>query len=336
MNKKLNKKGFTIVELVIVIAVIAILAAVLIPTFVSLTKKANLSADQQAVRQMNTILKAESASGEAPKSLADVHKLFAENNLVPEDYKPLTKNHVFYWDSENNTILLWSAEDSKVVYPEKDYKGITAVKSGWIPFTSATLIHVVESLANGGTITITESINAKCENNIPAGMIFSGGEATTIDFGDNKYTYDVTYTTGINGAGFSAIYACDGANITVKNANIESTGYGIYLNNNATVTIESGKFVGQGASAVQVGAGTLYIKGGTFIGSDDAVYVINCLDANWKDGSAKVVITGGTFVNFNPADNKAEGAGTNFVADGYKVVSETQSNGDVWYTVVAE
>ena len=37
---KRNKKGFTIVELVIVIAVIAILSAILIPTFVSLTQKA--------------------------------------------------------------------------------------------------------------------------------------------------------------------------------------------------------------------------------------------------------------------------------------------------------
>ena len=45
--KKLNKKGFTIVELVIVIAVIAILAAVLIPTFSGIIKKANQSAVQQ-------------------------------------------------------------------------------------------------------------------------------------------------------------------------------------------------------------------------------------------------------------------------------------------------
>ena len=39
--KKMNKKGFTIVELVIVIAVIAILAAVLIPTFSNVIQKAN-------------------------------------------------------------------------------------------------------------------------------------------------------------------------------------------------------------------------------------------------------------------------------------------------------
>ena len=46
--KNNRKKGFTIVELVIVIAVIAILAAVLIPTFSNVIKKANESAVQQA------------------------------------------------------------------------------------------------------------------------------------------------------------------------------------------------------------------------------------------------------------------------------------------------
>ena len=48
--KKLNKKGFTIVELVIVIAVIAILAGVLIPTFATVVDKANESAAMQQAR----------------------------------------------------------------------------------------------------------------------------------------------------------------------------------------------------------------------------------------------------------------------------------------------
>ncbi|MBS6464613.1 MAG: type II secretion system protein [Firmicutes bacterium] len=56
--KNRSKKGFTIVELVIVIAVIAILAAVLIPTFSSLIKKANESADLQNTRNMNTVIAA--------------------------------------------------------------------------------------------------------------------------------------------------------------------------------------------------------------------------------------------------------------------------------------
>ena len=42
-NKKMNKKGFTIVELVIVIAVIAILAGVMIPTFGGIIKTAEKS-----------------------------------------------------------------------------------------------------------------------------------------------------------------------------------------------------------------------------------------------------------------------------------------------------
>ena len=45
--KRTNKKGFTIVELVIVIAVIAILAAVLIPTFSGVINKATDSANLQ-------------------------------------------------------------------------------------------------------------------------------------------------------------------------------------------------------------------------------------------------------------------------------------------------
>lgn len=48
--KKLNKKGFTIVELVIVIAVIAILAGVLIPTFATVVDKANKSKAMQEAK----------------------------------------------------------------------------------------------------------------------------------------------------------------------------------------------------------------------------------------------------------------------------------------------
>ena len=49
-----------------------------------------------------------------------------------------------------------------------------------------------------------------------------------------------------------------------------------------------------------------------------------------------MTIMGGTFIKYNPENNAAEWQGTNFVADGYKVVSKTQSNGDIWYTVVEE
>ena len=45
--KQFNKKGFTIVELIIVIAIVAVLASILIPTFANVINKANDSAYQQ-------------------------------------------------------------------------------------------------------------------------------------------------------------------------------------------------------------------------------------------------------------------------------------------------
>ena len=48
-----------------------------------------------------------------------------------------------------------------------------------------------------------------------------------------------------------------------------------------------------------------------------------------------ITVKGGTFVNYDPSKGD-DNLGGNFVADGYKVVSEKQTNGDVWYTVVAE
>ncbi len=54
MKTRQNKKGFTLVELVIVIAVIAILAAVLIPTFVTVIGNANNSAAEQEASNVRT------------------------------------------------------------------------------------------------------------------------------------------------------------------------------------------------------------------------------------------------------------------------------------------
>ncbi len=68
MNKSISwrkgKKGFTIVELVVVIAVIAILAAVLIPTFVGLIQKANESTAFMDANNLVTTLIPELLDGE--------------------------------------------------------------------------------------------------------------------------------------------------------------------------------------------------------------------------------------------------------------------------------
>ena len=118
--------------------------------------------------------------------------------------------------------------------------------------------------------------------------------------------------------------------------------YGINITNGASLTIKDGKYYGA-MTAIQVQKGSLTIKGGFFDMAPTckaqvpqyAKYVVNAIDAAYKNGSAKISITGGTFVNFDPSANP-EGPGTSYVAKGYHVTSETKANGDVWYTVVAD
>lgn len=45
INKRLKKKGFTLIELIIVIAIIAILAAIAIPNFLAIQRKTKVNAD---------------------------------------------------------------------------------------------------------------------------------------------------------------------------------------------------------------------------------------------------------------------------------------------------
>lgn len=59
MNFKVIRRGFTVVEIVIVIAVIAVLAGVMVPTISNIVKKAQQSVDEQLVNNLNKILMAE-------------------------------------------------------------------------------------------------------------------------------------------------------------------------------------------------------------------------------------------------------------------------------------
>ena len=118
--KKINKKGFTIVELVIVIAVIAILSAVLIPTFSSLIKKANISADQQAVKELNNGLIVGSIEGN-PKDVKELGTILDESGFNSfESLAPITKGYNFYWIKSSNQIILVEAESGDVEFQVKE------------------------------------------------------------------------------------------------------------------------------------------------------------------------------------------------------------------------
>ena len=196
------------------------------------------------------------------------------------------------------------------------------------------------ALKNGGNINISKNIYTDNTDTRAARMIISKPTTLNLDAKivspDNMGNNNTNFCALIVDADTTINATADGGIDTGKNG-----GYAINVLSGANLTINNGYYYG-GGTAVQVEKGTVTINGGTFAcepyGDPKYGYnfVINCIDSAYKAGTAKVIIKGGTFINFNPANCKAEGAGTNFVADGYKVVPETQSNGDVWYTVVSK
>ena len=117
--------------------------------------------------------------------------------------------------------------------------------------------------------------------------------------------------------------------------------YAVDVQDGGHLVIEDGHFNGN-VHAVYVLEGVAEIKGGTFEvqqkypDADKAdEFVLNCYDANRKNGTAKIIVTGGTFIGFNPGDCKAEGNGTNFVAPGYASVceSKTADGREIWKVI---
>lgn len=119
--------------------------------------------------------------------------------------------------------------------------------------------------------------------------------------------------------------------------------YAVDVQGGGHLVIEGGHYNGN-IHAVYVTEGVAEIKGGTFEVQQkypDAEkadeFVLNCLDENRKNGTAKIIVTGGTFIGFNPGDCKAEGNGTNFVAPGYaSIANGTATDGrTIWKVVPA-
>lgn len=132
--KKSVKKGFTIVELVIVIAVIAILAAVLIPTFSSLIEKANESSDIQAVREMNIALMNEEAlTGEKPADIGEAADIIAKAGYNVRTYHPLSKNAINYWYKPDNRVVLYkgSEEKGEIIFPQEYRDQVVTNDGNW-------------------------------------------------------------------------------------------------------------------------------------------------------------------------------------------------------------
>ena len=201
-------------------------------------------------------------------------------------------------------------------------------------------------------------VNVKNEASLRA-LFATGGEATLaadLDLGETvsvaagkEVTLDLNGKTIKNStdlwdsptkeANNWSLFSVKGGSLTIKGAGTlqakENDCYAVDVMDGGKVVIEDGTYVGN-VHAVYVFEGTAEINGGKYsIQQPSGLpspygYVLNCYDANRKNGTAKIMVSGGEFEKFNPADCAAEGAHTNFLADGYMSVEAEEG---VWTVV---
>ncbi len=242
------------------------------------------------------------------------------------DYQDLTLDGI--------TITVYATQDTV----ENDSFNDQYDKDAGYPVASAA--EMKEALANGGIVSVNKDIRTdNIGDNVADRITIS--QPTTLNLDAKIISPDDMANNSTN---FCALIVDADTTINAgENGGIDTGrngGYALNVRKGANLTITGGSYYG-GGTAVQVQEGTLTITGGHFaveaFGEPYGYnFLLNCIDAAYKDGTANIIVKGGTFVNFDPSNNTAEGAGTNFVADGYKVVSASQTNGEVWYTVVPE
>lgn len=195
--------------------------------------------------------------------------------------------------------------------------------------------NVLEAAAQtGGQLTLQEDMV------ISNTVVVPEGKTLELDLGGHTLsnTSDIWDEQG----GQWSYLSVRGGTLIIKNGTIdakENDCYAIDVQDGGKVIIESGTYKGN-VHAVYVTEGEIEIKGGTFsvkqkfqdpTKADE--FVINCYDASYRNGTASVTITGGSFENFNPANCMAEGLGTNFVPEGYCSKISDSQDGKTIYTV---
>jgi len=240
------------------------------------------------------------------------------------------------------SITVYATQDTV----ESDSFGNTYDANAGYPVTKYS--NMKKAFADGGSIAINDNITADESKTAAADRVTV--EAPTTLYLGAMYTVPGSLEASNNWAALYVkkdltINASNKGGINCLDKTDASASYigGPYVahiqGEGITVTVNGGKYYG-GGTIFNVEKGTLIVNDGFFqvapdIDTKDCRYVLNCIDANYISGTAKIIVKGGTYVNFDPSNNAAEGAGTNFVADGYKVVSEAHGS-DTWYKVVKE
>ena len=203
--------------------------------------------------------------------------------------------------------------------PTKNADGTYGVKEGhYVAAVGSkkyeTLADAIRLAAKGQTVKLLADVEQNTQLTI--------GKSITLDLNGKT----IKNTVDIWGDTANAILSIkNGAKVTITgNGTIDAKENDCYTINvvKGDLTIENGTFYGN-VSVVQVEEGTLSVKGSTFDlhqkWEGSSKYLFNCIDSEFTSGNAKVAISGGTFVGFDPnvsPEQKVDGKTPSFAAPG--------------------
>ena len=199
-----------------------------------------------------------------------------------------------------------------------------------------TLADAVAAVQNGDTITLLKDVDL-------GNTVTVANKTVTLNMaGKTIYNTKDLWDSKLNA--WSLISVRENGNLTITgDGTLKAKADDCYAldtqERSAKLTVENGTVIGN-ISAIYAFLGEVTINGGSYSiqqlntnnVQDGYGLTINCYDQNYKEKTAKITVTGGYFAHFDPANNSAEGAGTNFVADGYVSVTSDKSGYD--YKVV--
>lgn len=277
---KSNKKGFTIVELVIVIAIIAILAAVLIPTFASLVKKANVSADTQLVRNLNMAVEIEKASSNAKHSTMHEALMTAQDAGYDVDTIVAKSGYNIAWDSANDRFVLVDKDAKKYIYPTSENTAENSISNPADYFLFCDDATKISEDESGFSYYLSKNAKLPTDGAVTVKAGFDAGE--------NKNLKEVTY----NGSATKVIFNLNGGKLTVSDKTPANQQYFYGFAAEADITTGNKCFYVYGTVAKAT------VNGGTVVAKKNSILVVDSAENDskvQKDGGIVMAAAGKTF-----------------------------------------
>ena len=272
-----------------------------------------------------------------------------------DEYGTLFVDYFFATEAQETVKFVLAVYDADEAEPLKvnNFSTDIPVQRNFLTTISGNILtdgnNIKVEVENGGEFAGTENWpNTTAEQLAYAAMF--GGEVTLTE--DVELTQPLTIVDGanvvinlngqtlknnVNNKATDVIIVEEGGKLTINGeGTVEAVtgndGYAVIASGEVVInggTFKAGKDENNEANAVVYARdnGKVYVNGGNFPNEYNSSYVLNKRDAD--RATTVIEVRGGSFRNFNPANNAAENPGTNFCAEGYSVLTE-----DDIYTVV--